>query len=506
MGFSSRDKLHRSGRKSRSSAKRDHRHQAGAPAATEAPELAAATGGDANPSPAELGFSTEEQLEEMLMSSLEMLYGEAVSRLVSLGYDEEVAMTSVLRNGHCYGSLDVLTNVLENALTIINGDGDGGGGGGQGFGSLRQLQEYTLAGMVCWLQQVRPQLSRAEAMWCLLMSDLDLGRASTIEMPNRSPPPTTAAAADHRYDCGSVDGVCELHIGWGGAADLAATGSAFDASAVMDFAAVRASEIECPKRFNLSPKMESLLKRNVAIFAAGFRACSKKSNPCNDEEEGCISVALPKIEDGIEAQSADVVDSVLDSLGNLSMNDKHEGQVDLKDEMILNLMHQIRELEVQLKERREWAHQKALQAAKKLSNDLTELKTLRMEREETLRLKKGKQALEDSTMKKLSEMENALKKASSQVDLANAAIRRLEIENAEMRAEREASRLSASESVNTCLEVAKREKKCLKRLLNWEKQKVKLEEEIKTERENIEQLQHQIVQVMEAQKETEVFA
>lgn len=495
MGFSSRDKVHRSSRKSRSSAKRDHRHQGGAPAAA---------GGGANPSPAELGFSTEEQLEEMLMSSLEMLYGEAVSRLVSLGHDEEVAMTSVLRNGHCYGSLDVLTNVLENALTFINGGGDGGG---QGFGSLRQLQEYTLAGMVCLLQQVRPQLSRAEAMWCLLMSDLDLGRASTIEMPNRSPPPsTTAAAADHHYDCGSVDGVCELHIGWGGAADFAAAGSAFDASAVMDVAAVRASEIECPKRFNLSPKMESLLKRNVAIFAAGFRACSKKSNSCNDEEEGCISVALPKSEDGREAQSVDVADSVLDSLGNLSMNDKPEGQVDQKDEMILNLMHQIRELEVQLKERREWAHQKALQAAKKLSNDLTELKMLKMEREETLRLKKGKQTLEDSTMKKLSEMENTLKKASSQVDLANAAIRRLENENAEMRAEREASRLSASESVNTCLEVAKREKKCLKRLLNWEKQKVKLEEEIKRERENIEQLQHQIVQVMEAQKETEVFA
>ncbi|MCI49086.1 MND1-interacting protein 1-like, partial [Trifolium medium] len=77
-------------------------------------------------------------------------------------------------------------------------------------------------------------------------------------------------------------------------------------------------------------------------------------------------------------------------------------------------------------------------------------------------------------MKRLSEMENALRKASGQVDRANGAVRRLETENAEIRAEMEASKLSASESVTACLEVAKREKKWLKKLLAWEKQKAKL--------------------------------
>ncbi|KAK1394187.1 hypothetical protein POM88_013243 [Heracleum sosnowskyi] len=50
-------------------------------------------------------------------------------------------------------------------------------------------------------------------------------------------------------------------------------------------------------------------------------------------------------------------------------------------------------------------------------------------------------------MKRLSEMENALRKASGQMDRANAAVRRLETENADIRAEMEASKLSASESV-----------------------------------------------------------
>ena len=110
-----------------------------------------------------------------------------------------------------------------------------------------------------------------------------------------------------------------------------------------------------------------------------------------------------------------------------------------------------------------------MQAARKLSKDFAELKTLRMERDDTLRLKKDKQAREDNTMKRIFEMENDLQKASGDVDQANLAVRRLETENAEVRAEMEASKLSAAESVATCQEITKREKKCLKRVQALEK-------------------------------------
>lgn len=46
-------------------------------------------------------------------------------------------------------------------------------------------------------------------------------------------------------------------------------------------------------------------------------------------------------------------------------------------------------------------------------------------------------------------MENALKKVGEQVDRANAVVRQLEAENAEMRADIETSKLSASESATT---------------------------------------------------------
>ncbi|XWS49238.1 hypothetical protein CRYUN_Cryun13aG0146900 [Craigia yunnanensis] len=167
--------------------------------------------------------------------------------------------------------------------------------------------------------------------------------------------------------------------------------------------------------------------------------------------------AAEKSEETQNLKSQDGVNSVLSKFRDLNIDEnlEHVGK-DHKGEMIISLLHQIKDLEKQVKERKDWAHQEAMQAARKLSRDLTELK-MRMEREETQRMK-GKHAIEDSTMKRLSQMENAPRKACRQVDQANAAVRRLETENVEISAEMEASKLSASESVTTCLEVAKGEK------------------------------------------------
>lgn len=475
------------------------------------------------------GYCTEEQLEELLLKNLEFLYNEAISKLVALGYDEDLALKAILRNGHCYGGMDVLTNIMHNSLAYLNSNSGSSNGNSEEsepvFADLRQLEEYSLAGMVCMLQQVRPRLSKGDAMWCLLMSDLHVGRASTMEIPVLpSAGNESNCVASSNVETGSngnhsvgvmAPALCRFHGGWGfgngGSSEFPVQGF-FSYGAELTLQ----RDIECPKRFNLSPSMKSLLKRNVAMFAAGFRANSKQlhSQPqasLSNLTSGDALVglgaegAVQQSEESQKSKNQEVVNSVLSKFRDLNLDENLElvGE-DQKNEVIVTLLHQVKELEKQVKERKEWAHQKAMQAAKKLSHDLTELKMLRMEREETQRLKKGKQTLEDTTMKRLSEMENALRKASGQVDRANAAVRRLENENAEIRAEMEASKLSASESVTTCLEVAKREKKCLKRLLAWEKQKGKLQEEIGEEKEKISELQQQLARIKQDQKEAEV--
>ncbi|XP_023007713.1 MND1-interacting protein 1-like [Cucurbita maxima] len=518
------------------------------------------------------GYCTEEQLEEILMKNLQFVYTEAISKLVALGYDEDAAMRAILQNGHCYGTMDVLTNVLHNSLSFLNGnnnsdsasseavaaasaaaaaaaaaasaDGVGIGpiGNGNGiaidnvnanlvvddpepaFSDIRQLQEYSLAGMVCLLQQVRPQLTKGDAMWCLLMSDLHVGRASTMEIPVL---PSAPSNVNGDASGGNGENVSNQPVGFlepslckfhGGSGFGNSGGSEFSANGFLSYSPDMDlhRDIECPKRFNLSPSMKSLLKRNVAAFAAGFRANSKhltaQTQACATVlpseippvVQGASVVPVEKSEESQIPKNQDAVNSMLNKFRDLKIYENLDFVADdKKDEVIVNLLHQIKELERQVKERKDWAHQKAMQAARKLSHDLTELKTLRIEREETQRMKNGKPTLEDTTMKRLSEMENALRKASGQVDRANSTVRRLETENAEIRAEMEALKLSASESVTTCLEVAKREKKSLKRLLAWEKQKTKLQEQIAEEKDKISRLQDEMEMIKVAQKEAE---
>ncbi|XP_022738811.1 MND1-interacting protein 1 isoform X2 [Durio zibethinus] len=443
------------------------------------------------------GYCTEEQLEEILLKNLELLYNKALSKLVALGYDEDVALKAILRNGHCYGGMDVLTNILHNSLAYLNSScGSSNGSNSEesepSFPDLRQLEEYSLA-----------------------------GRASSMEIPSIPLPTSVCSPVSNNLESvgnnevGFVSpALCRFHGGWG----FGNGGEEFPVNGFFSYGTEMTlqRDIEFPKRFNLSPSMKSLLKKNVAMFAASFGANTKQMQMQNQASVSTLSsgvtplsvaggeVPAEKSEESQNLKSQDVVNSVLSKFRDLNIDEnlEHVGE-DQKGDMIISLLHQIKDLEKQVKERKEWAHQKAMQAARKLSSDLTELKMLRMEREETQWIKKGKHTIDDSTMKRLSEMENALRKASGQVDRANAAVRRLETENAEIRAEMEASKLSASESVTTCLEVAKREKKSLKKLLAWEKQKTKLKEEIADEKEKIKELQRCLDRVEKDQKETE---
>lgn len=545
MGFSVREKHHRSNRKPRSikldtdnnpldrTGISNSLHESAMKPSDHLVSDDGELSGNPNPNPnfdfdeSGFGYYTEDQLEERLLQKLEDLYDKAISKLIALGYYEDVALKAVLRNGHCYGSMDVLNNIVHNSLAYLNSSCSNNHGTSEEpesvFGDLRQLEKYSLAGMVCLLQRVRPHLSKGDAMWCLLMSDLHVGRASTMEIPvmpaanSGSSVPTGSVETENNKPIGVSPSLYKFDGGLGygsrGVCDIPVYGgnsSCFETTIENDGDGM--------KRFNLTPSMKSRLERNVALFSARLRANKKsvavQSQTCpsdlsNAEQTTEIvsgsEIQSEECEEPRDLQNLDVMSSVLSSLGNLNLDENPDGgAADQKNEMILNLIHQIRELEGQVKERKEWAHQRAMQAARKLSHDLTELKMLRMEREDTQWLKKGKQALEETTMKRLSEMENALRKASSQVDRANAAVRRLEIENAEIRAEMEASKLSAEESVTDFVEVEKKEKKYRKRLLALEKQKTKLQEEVAEEKQKITQLQQQLLLVKETHKETEV--
>ncbi|KAL9663721.1 hypothetical protein QQ045_019112 [Rhodiola kirilowii] len=484
-----------------------------------------------NPSLDENGleYCTEEQLEGLLLRKLESSYRERVATLVRSGQEEEVALRAVLKHGDRYGSLNALSNMMHEISSYLNSDCGSSNKEGEdcelNFVNLSQLAEYSLGGMLFLLQQIKPQMSKRDGLWFFLTGDSHGGRASQLpEKPgNGGGPDCSKDKSDelteddeneeggelNEGECGDTSevgispGLCRFHGGWGfgnGKSPPEVTGNNSYLQSGM------AQEIQCPKRFDFPPQLKSMLKRNVAAYAAGFQASSssrdaKTGNAVTTE----VCEELSQESDNKVKKDVAVSLSMLNKFQAIKLDEKIENIGDSqKEEIIASLIQQITDLEKQVKERREWAREKAIQAARKLSNDLTELKILRNEREEeTQCLKKDTQSLGDSTMKRLSEMETALRKASGQVDRAVAAVRRLENENAEIRAEMEAAKLSTSENVKTCLEIAKREKKSLKRLLAWEKQKTKWQEEITAEKKKISDLMQEITQVEQAQKMTE---
>lgn len=424
--------------------------------------------------------ATADELEERLLKRLDEAYAAALARLADLGHSEEASLEAVLRAGHCYGKLnDPVSNIVANARTYLSDPGHAGAAGG--FADLRRLEEYSLAGLVCLLQSSRPTLTRAEALWCLLSSDLRLEEAIAIGCSlNGNPSPAAARAESDELPPGVVESAQRGYIHYHNTTATAAQDpSLFDPETFMRLAIRQgpaAATISCLK-------------------AAGWSRSSAVA------PEGQPKESFPK-----KLSTEELIESVVAELETLDIDKKDppDASPDTKNQMVRDLIKQTREMEAQLKERREWAQGKAIQAARKLGADLTELRVLRMEHEENQRRKKEKQVMEDDTMKRLAHLENELKKKSGQLDRSNATVQRLEMENAEIRAEMEAAKLSASETERQCQGLLRKEKKDSKRLEVWERQKAKLKEDIAECKTKITQADRELAEVNKAIKNMEI--
>ncbi|GJN34139.1 hypothetical protein PR202_gb22781 [Eleusine coracana subsp. coracana] len=452
--------------------------RAGPAAAASDPDPA--SGGDSAPR----ARDKADELEDRLLKRLEEAYAAALARLADLGHEEEAALEAVLRAGHCYGKLeDPVANIVDNARTYLSNPGHAGGTGG--FADLRRLEEYSLAGLVCLLQSSRPTLTRAEAMWCLLSSDLRLEEAIAIgaSLNRKTSPAGTPVVSDDRPPAmtdAAQRGCSSQHT---------TTPTAGPDPALFD-----------PETF-----MKLAIRQGPAN-AAGVISCIKTSGSGQSRSGGAAPEGHPKESFAKKVTTEELIESVVSELEALDIDKKDppDANPDPKNQMVRDLIKQTREMEAQLKERKEWAQGKAIQAARKLGTDLTELRVLRMEHDENQRRKKEKQVMEDDTLKRLAQLETELKKKSGQLDRSNATAQRLEMENAEIRAEMEAAKLSASETERQCQSLARKEKKDNKKLETWERQKAKLKEDIAECKTKITQAERELVEVNKAIKNMEI--
>ncbi|XP_047326114.1 MND1-interacting protein 1-like [Impatiens glandulifera] len=127
----------------------------------------------------------EEQLEIIIRKKLDHLFGEALSRLVGKGYDEDVALKGLLERGYCVGEADCLSNVVQNCLEFLTGKDDVESeqqDQPKPFQNLELLVEFNLFFMLYILQKYRPNLNRMSILRCILMTDLNLNRAIIMKI------------------------------------------------------------------------------------------------------------------------------------------------------------------------------------------------------------------------------------------------------------------------------------------------------------------------------------
>ncbi|KAL6271716.1 hypothetical protein ACE6H2_028627 [Prunus campanulata] len=121
------------------------------------------------------------QLEELLLSYLQAILQSAIKQVAECGYSEEVAEKAVSRGGLYIGGKDPLSNIVNDTLEFLNKGKGFDASRDNEFGNLQHLVEYTMLEMISVLREVRPSLSVAEAMWWLLICDLNILQACTSE-------------------------------------------------------------------------------------------------------------------------------------------------------------------------------------------------------------------------------------------------------------------------------------------------------------------------------------
>ncbi|MQL73797.1 hypothetical protein Taro_006154 [Colocasia esculenta] len=125
---------------------------------------------------------SEVQMEDLLLKNLDTAFKAAVKRITSNGYTEEAATKAILRSGLRYGSKDTISNIVDNTLKLLqNGPEVDCSSRDHFFEDLQQLEKYILAEMICVLREVRPSFSIGDAMWYLLISDMNVSHACSMD-------------------------------------------------------------------------------------------------------------------------------------------------------------------------------------------------------------------------------------------------------------------------------------------------------------------------------------
>ncbi|OIW12692.1 hypothetical protein TanjilG_24625 [Lupinus angustifolius] len=130
------------------------------------------------------------KVEELLLSNLQAVFKDAIEQIVELGYSEDVAEKALSRKAIYIQEGDPVSNIVNDTLNVLKGKYVATPDVLKGkdiatldviFENFQHMLYYTMLEMITVLREVRPSLTIGEAMWVLLMSDLNVSLACSVE-------------------------------------------------------------------------------------------------------------------------------------------------------------------------------------------------------------------------------------------------------------------------------------------------------------------------------------
>ncbi|XP_047327916.1 putative E3 ubiquitin-protein ligase RF298 [Impatiens glandulifera] len=447
------------------------------------------------------------QLEELLIRELTEGFQTAIRKIMDLNYTKEMAEFAVLKSGFSYaGGKDFIAEIIESA-TIYLKKGKKASGSME-FDNLENMAEYILLEMINVLTEVKPSTSISEAMWLLLIFDLNLTNAcSTSDSHNSNftnVSQVSKPSIPHEEDISVGCKNCRMCLQ---KVAVSSKSSSFGVSGEIDVklsCGRRSQSGNHSKRDILRQKLHVEKGNKGHTSKVAIRAkittlvCERKPKSSSESSISSmknssmrLKTALSKkvsrynnntntnksLETNLMAENVDK--AVVDYYAGIPYDEssKRYSPQNPRDEVVITLVPHLQSLQKDIKGWSEWAMEKVMQATWRLSKDSSELKALRQERDDTDKFTKDKQSLEDNTVKRLSEMENALANASGQVDMASTTVRRLEENNSDLRKELELKRKEAQEAADKLEEALLKEQVLQKKIQSWPKEKCFLVEE-----------------------------
>ncbi|EOA22018.1 hypothetical protein CARUB_v10002541mg [Capsella rubella] len=545
------------------------------------------------------------QLEELLSSNLLNLFRSAMNQIMDCGYSEDVVLKAISSSRLYCGGNDLVSNIVNDTLSFLKSGKKVAGSRDYVFEDLQQLVAYTLVEKISLVREVRPSLSTVEAMWRLLMCDLNVLQAFEVEgegfdgssgcnanKKSETPgaecnPPKSTDSDNPKASVSNTQSNHSDPVKFGNFPNVnnSKNPHASGATPGKEVFSVTTASAEGTKSASLTSVSDEKLvscrkgrtKKELAMLrqkscvekirtyskGGGYKTAKfggflveKRSKAASDllssqarnssskittdvvkiplaESSSTLSTSNSTKSDSPVLNVKEYVTALPANNAPVALEKKSSSQPEEKvsvstkpapdyyaaipydaslgiyvprnkrDELILKLVPRMKDLQKELQDWTDWANQKVKQATVRLLKDQPELKALRKEKEEAEEFRKEKQLLEENTMKRRSEMELALNNATNQIERANNTVRRLELEQSLLKREREAANIRAAESAENYREAKERVQRSLKNAQSWEGQKVLLQEELKSQRDKVAELQQEVAKAKTRQNQIE---